>query len=46
MKQKRRILKVFRGMFGSTVNITIAYVRKENARNAHGTIMENAKEWR
>jgi len=33
-------------MFGSTVNITIAYVRKENARNAHGTIMENAKEWR
>ena len=27
---------MFRGMFGSTVNITIAYVRKGNARTKGG----------
>jgi len=33
-------------MFGSTVNITIAYVLAENVRNVHGITMGNAKEWR
>jgi len=46
MKWRKKTLKLFKGMFGSTVNITIAYAHKENASDAHGILPENVKERR